>query len=67
MNKERKKQIINFCIQMARDEFDEKLSDTEKMDKMNSALNALRPNPVEFAMMIDLVDKFVDKIKKGEI
>ncbi len=67
MNKERKKQIINFCIQMARDELDEKLSDTEKMDKMNSALNALRPNPVEFAMMTDLVDEFVDKIKKGEI
>ena len=67
MNKKRKQDIVNFCIQIAKDELNEELTYDQKINRMEAELDKIRPSPIEFAIINDLIDNFIDKIKKGEI
>ena len=62
MNKERKKELTNFALQVAKNE----LSEGKDFD-IKLGLSRLKPTFQELIMLDDLVQEFMKKIKKGEI
>ena len=62
MNKERKKQLTNFALQVAKNE----LSEGKDFD-IRLGLSRLKPSFQELMILDDLVQDFMEKIKKGEI
>ena len=59
MRKERKKQLTDFSLDVAKNKF----TDNEMMTK----LLLMRPTFEELIFMDDLIQDFMEKIEKGEI
>jgi len=59
MNKERKKQLTDFSLEVAKNKFTD--------DEMMTKLMLMRPTFQELIFMDDLIQNFMEKIEKGEI
>ena len=66
MKDERKQQLINFCIEVAKYECDNTLSENDKIEKINLGMSKIRPSFMETIMMDELVSDFIEKIERGE-
>lgn len=62
MNKKRKQQLTNFALQVAKNE----LSEGKDFD-IRLGLSKLKPTFEELMMLDDLIQEFMEKVKKGEI
>ena len=59
MGKERKKQLTDFSLDVAKNKFTD--------DEMMTKLLLMRPTFEELIFMDDLIQDFMEKIEKGEI
>lgn len=59
MGKERKKQLTDFSLDVAKNKFTD--------DEMMTKLLLMRPTFEELIFMDDLIQDFIEKIEKGEI
>lgn len=66
MKDERKQQLIKFCIEVAKYECDNTLSENDKIEKINLGMSKIRPNFMEIVMMDGLISDFIEKIERGE-